>query len=347
MSVMIPHASLPGVEFKNLGENEEARALFVGDLHLSDKYSGRHIDYFQDCVDFMVDVIKEVTRLKCTHVFFTGDIIGRTTEKNLASREALVVIMKAFQTLNQMTNGRVYTNRGNHDYSTSTTDFELLVSLNYLKTPDYVDLPSARIHLIDYGEARREISVAENKYNLAVMHDNIQVAGATNWFIGGPDGIELSTLDNLYGVDFVIGGHIHTPSVRTVETTIRDKAIKLFYPGNGTRPKYEANIWTKCYGITLTSTATSTEMGQIEFHLKPSHEIFQSTFDDLEETPLLEEEPKFDIEQIRTIMEELKHYNIMGEADYKTQIQNMAPVDKEAVDLALQYIDIVEGEFRK
>jgi predicted phosphodiesterase len=328
---------------------DEARVLIVGDLHLSDKYSGRHIDYFRDCMEFLAQVTDEVRRNNYTHVFFTGDIIGRTTEKNIGSRDALMVIFKAFQVLNQLTNNNVYTNRGNHDYSTKTTDFEMLVALGYLKTDDFVDLPSARIHLIDYGEAKREISVDPDKFNLAIMHDNIQVAGATNWFMGGHDGVELATLENLYGVDFVVGGHIHTPSVRMVETTIRDKTIKLFYPGNGTRPKYEANIWTSCYGITLDSNKEATSLGQIEFPLRPSHEIFQATFEDYSENDVVigEDGPTFNIEDLRTIMEDLKNYNIMGEADYKTHIQNMGGIDKEAVDLALEYVEMVEGEFRK
>lgn len=323
------------------------RALIIGDLHIFDKYSGRHVDYFGDCCWFLEYITEEMKKNVITDLFLTGDVVGRTVEKNLQSRESLMYFMKVLQIWNDMTNGNVYSNRGNHDIGVKLTDFEMFVTLGLLKTADFVDVESTRFHLIDYGEHNRELSVDENKYNVAIMHTNLQIEGITNWFERGKDGVELSTLENLYGVDLVIGGHIHNPSLRLVSTSIRDREVALFYPGNGTRPRYDKNIWNKCYGVLIDTNEKDTQLGQIEFTLKDPKDFYQSTFEDIDEdNELLEEAPLFNIEQLSEILDELKNYNIMGDSDYKSQVVKFGGIDKEAVNLALEYIEIVEGEMR-
>jgi hypothetical protein len=217
--------------------------------------------------------------------------------------------------------------------------------LGLIKTGDFVDVGSTRIHLMDFGQQARELQVDADKYNIAIMHTNLQIEGITNWFERGKDGVELSTLENLYGVDLVVGGHIHNPSLRLVATSIRDKEISLFYLGNGTRPRYDANIWTKCYAILVTTSEQDTQLGQIEFKLKEAHDFFQSTYDDIAEEQITDE-PMFNIEQLAEILDELKNYNIMGDSDYKSQVVKFGGIDKEAVELALDYIEKVEGEMK-
>jgi predicted phosphodiesterase len=322
------------------------KALVVGDLHVSDKYSGRHVDYFRDCVEFLQQITDEMENNKVTHLFLTGDLIGRTTEKNLQSRDSLLYFMKVLQIWNQMTNGHVYSNRGNHDFAKNLTDFEFFVSMGLIKTDDFVDVGAVRFHLIDWGDHTRAVTISEDKYNVAIMHTNLQVEGITTWFRGGNDGVELSTLENLYGIEFVIAGHIHNPSIRVVETSIRDKSVQLFYPGNASRPRYEPNIWEKCFGVLFDTDDKDVSLGQVEFKLRPQNEIFQSTYDDLEEEDLVDDAPTFNIEQLSSILDELKNYNILGEADYKTQVIKLGGIDKEAVELALNYIEKVEGEMK-
>lgn len=323
------------------------RPFIIGDLHISDKYSGRHVDYFRDCVDFLSDVTEEIKKNNVTHLFLTGDLIGRTTEKNLQSRDSLMYFMKVLQVWNELTNGNVYSIRGNHDFSEKLTDFEMFVTLGLIKTADYVDVGAIRFHLIDYGDHERSITVDDSKYNVAIMHTNLQIEGVTTWFIGGKDGVELSSLENLYGVDLVVAGHIHTPSLRLVTTSIKDRDISLFYPGNGTRPRYEPNIWDKCYGVLFSTDGVDVQLGQVEFKLKPSHEVFRSTYEDIREVDeVIDDAPLFDIEQLSEILQQLNDYNLIGEGDYKSQIIKLGGIDKEAVDLALSYIEKVEAEMK-
>lgn len=323
------------------------KPFIVGDLHISDKYSGRHVDYFQDCVDFLNNITEEMKKNEVTHLILTGDLIGRTTEKNLQSRETLMYFMKVLQVWNDMTGGNVYSVRGNHDFSEKLTDFEMFVTLGLIQTANFIDVGSIRFHFMDYGEHDRAIEYNEDKYNVAVMHTELHVEGITSWFFRSPEGVDLSSLENLYGVDLVIAGHIHNPSVRMVTTTIKDKDISLFYPGNGTRPKYDRNIWTKCFGILFDTDDVDVSMGTVEFDLKPADEIFRSTYEDVEEEEIVDDStPMFNIEELSTILNQLNHYSIIGDSDYKTQITQLGGIDKEAVELALQYIEVVESEMK-
>ena len=327
----------------------EARVLVIGDLHLSDKYSGRHVDYFRDCVEFLEQITKEIKEKKITHLILTGDLIGRHNEKNLEHLESYLFVMKILQLWNDLTNGNVYSARGNHDYGKHLTDFEVFVSLGYIKVVDTLDVGSIRFHMLHYGGHDRVIEVDEEKYNVAIMHTELHVEGLTGWFFRSPEGVELSSLENLYGVELVLAGHIHTPSEKLVQTSIKDKTVSLFYPGNGTRPTKERNLWEHCFGVYLKTDEKNVDFEQITFSLRPVSEIFTSTFDDIVEAEEVEEEedkPTFDVELLASIIDELNNYNVVGEGSFKEQITAFGGLDKEAVDLALDIIAQIETEMK-
>lgn len=323
----------------------ELNTMIVGDLHFSDRYTGHHKDYWQNCIDVIDMITQSIIDNNITHLILTGDIIG-LHEKNLKNRESLLYILMVFKKWNELTNNNVYSVRGNHDMDGKMVDFELFTTLGYIKTADYVDIGQTRFHLMDYGDARREISVDDDKYNIAVMHNNIQVDGLTTWFRGGA-GFELSELKNLYGVSLVVAGHIHDPSIKTVSTTIIDKEVSLFYVGNPTRPKKD-NRWKSCFGLIVKDNTETgyTEVIQHTFDLKPYDEIFQSTFEDMKQDIDEDDEEvsRLDIDELSNILDELQRYNITGGFDYKSQVMRVAGLDKEASDLALSYIELVETE---
>lgn len=319
--------------------------LVVGDLHFSDKVTGRHVNYFQNCLNVIEMITNAIVEKQITDLYILGDIVG-TTEKNMRSRDALHTLMKTFLTWNNLTKGNVYTLRGNHDIGARTTDFDILVSLGFLKVVDQLDVEnSVRIHGLNYGEEKRVLDIAPDRWNVALAHCNFQVEGQTTWFRAG-EGLELSEMENLYGVDLVIAGHIHNPSQRMCKTSIKDKAISLYYPGCPTRPSRDPNIWDTCFGIVIKADEDSVELDQIIFNLTPATELFASTFDDIQE---VDEEDLYsnliNIEELSSILEELQQYNIGANKDYRSQIKRVAGLDKEAADMALEYIEKVEGEF--
>ena len=326
---------------------DKYRAIVLGDLHISDRYSGKHVDYWQNCVEVLAMLTKEIENGGYTHIFLLGDLVGMT-DKNMKTRDGLLYLMRTLQHWSELVKGNLYSVRGNHDIGGKLTDFEMFVSLGMIKTAPYVDMGCLRMHLIDYGDEHRAIEhnkLYTSSYDIALMHYNLQIEGKTTWFRAG-DGIELSSLTNLDGVDVVIAGHIHNTSPAMEQTSINNSPVTLVYPGCPTRPKWDKNIWDKTYGI-IVEVDTATNLVNLDVHtfkLRPANEIFKSN---IEEMVLEEPEngEEVDIAALSAILEELSNYNIAnGVSDYKGKIRQLAGLDKEAAELAINYIEAVEND---
>ena len=325
------------------------KAIVIGDLHISDRYSGKHTDYYKNCVDVLMMLTEEIERGGYTHIFLLGDLVGMT-DKNMKTREGLLYFMRVLQHWRDVVKGNLFSVIGNHDIGGKLTDFEMFTTLDLIKTPSYVDMGCLRMHLINYGDEHRDIernTAYQNGYDIALMHNNLQVEGRTTWFRAG-EGIELSSLYNLKGVDVVVSGHIHNTSPAMVQTSIGESQVTLFYPGCPTRPKWDKNIWETTYGVVIEvdNQANSVGLDLREFKLKPSSEIFKNSLDDADLTEI-PEDTQVDIGMLTEILEELSNYNISnGVIDYKGKIKQLAGIDNEAAELAIEYVEKVELDFK-
>lgn len=319
--------------------------MIIGDLHISDRFSGRHVNYLENCFDCLDMIERSFDEEGITHLICLGDWIGiGTAEKNLKERTSLLRLIKVLQRWNKKLNGNVYSLRGNHDIGKSMTDYDFLVSIGLLKSVLELDVGSCRFHMFNYGEDTRKINVDRDKYNIGCFHSNLLIEGLTTWYRGGV-GTELSSLDNLYGISTAIAGHIHNPSPRMVSTSIRDCDINLFYPGCPTRPRYESNMWDKCYGVVITTNEFSTSMNVIDYELKPFEEVFLKLKD--EETDSYDEDvAPFDLAALNEILNELQYFNLNSGQDYASQIKRFAGIDTTAADIALKYLEEAEAEFK-
>lgn len=325
---------------------DENKVLIIGDLHISDRFSGRHKNYLENCFDCLDMIEKSIIDNNITHLICLGDWIGiGLAEKNLKERSSLLRLIKVLQRWNDLLKGEVYSLKGNHDIGKNMTDYDFFVSIGLLKNVNQLDVGSCRIHMFNYGEETRIINIDSDKYNVGCFHTNLLIEGLTNWYRGGV-GVELSTLKNLYGIDMAIAGHIHNPSLRLVSTSINDSEISLFYPGCPTRPRLEPNMWDKCYGVVLTINDIGTQMDLINYELKPLEEVFTT----LEEDPTKDvddsEEVPFDLEALNDILNELQYFNVNSGQDYVSQIKRVAGLDKSAADIALKYLEDAEAQFK-
>jgi hypothetical protein len=75
--------------------------LIVGDMHLSDVYTGRHKNYLQNCFKCLGDVERNVKDTQPCAVVFLGDLVG-VNEGNIRNREVLNMICKSFKTMNSV-----------------------------------------------------------------------------------------------------------------------------------------------------------------------------------------------------------------------------------------------------
>lgn len=325
----------------------ENKILVIGDLHISDRFSGRHKDYLENCFDCLDMIEKSIVENEITHLICLGDWIGiGLAEKNLKERRTLLRLIQVLQKWNKLLNGNVYSLRGNHDIGKNMTDYDFFVTMGLLKYVPQLDIGSCRLHLFNYGEETRPIVVDNDKYNVGCFHTNLLIEGLTTWYRGGV-GVELSSLKNLYGISMAIAGHIHNPSMRLVSTSINDSDISLFYPGCPTRPRLEPNMWEKCYGVVLTTNEFDTQMDVITFDLKPLEEVFTT----LDEDPSIDKENEetvpFDLEALNEILNELEYFNVNSGLDYDSQIRRFAGLDKVAADIALEYLERAESQFLK
>lgn len=323
------------------------KILIIGDLHISDRFSGRHKDYLENCFDCLDMIEKSIVDNKITHLICLGDWIGiGLAEKNLKERRSLLRLIQVLQKWNKLLNGNVYSLKGNHDIGKNMTDYDFFITMGLLKNVSQLDIGSCRFHMFNYGEETRPIVVDSDKYNVGCFHTNLLIEGLTTWYRGGV-GVELSSLKNLYGISMAVAGHIHNPSLRLVSTSIGDSDISLFYPGCPTRPRLEPNMWETCYGVIFTTNELDTQMDVITYELKPLEEIFTT----LEEDPSKEEDDEetvpFDLEALNEILNELQYFNVNSGQDYVSQIKRVAGIDKTAADIALKYLENAESEFAK
>lgn len=327
---------------------EKYKVLVIGDLHISDRFSGKHINYLENCFDCLDMIEKSIKEKGITHLICLGDWIGiGLAEKNLKERKNLLRLIQVLQRWNRMLNGNVYSLKGNHDIGKNMTDYDFFVSIGLLKHVDTLDLGSARIHMFDYGEENRPIEIAEDKYNIGCFHTNLTIEGLTTWYRGGV-GTELSSLSNLEGITMAFAGHIHNPSMNLVSTSIGGTGVSLFYPGCPTRPRLEKNIWEKCFGVVIDIDDKYTNPDTIVYDLKPIEEVFNvdapDEDEDVDETGVPE---GFDFEKLNEVLSELSRYNMNTTRDYEQQIRSIAGVNTNARDIAIDYLQKAEAAFEK
>lgn len=216
----------------------KGKVLIFGDLHFSCVYQGQHKNYIYDCYNNMNLITEVVKREKPAWIIFLGDIIG-VNERNIRDHQFLMRVLLFFETLNNITDGNVYTVKGNHDCG-DFTDFDFLVGLGLIKNPEYLDYEGkdgveVRFHFVNYGQEHRKLDILSNASNVVLGHADYYVEGVTTWY-SAKQGIELSKLGNFCGVDLVISGHIHLPSSEILYTTLKDgKPVGLFYTGSPSR----------------------------------------------------------------------------------------------------------------
>lgn len=327
----------------------EDKTFVIGDLHFYDVGSKWHKNYLQDCIDFTQQIINKVESLRPTRVIFTGDLVGRTKEKSVKNRDSLLYLIMFFKKLNDLTNGQVYSVRGNHDFSETFTDFDLLVSLGYIKRVKEIETKNVKFHLLDYGHIKDNIEVKSgNAVNIAIVHDTVVVDGKTTWFYY-QEGYELSSLTNLKGVSYVLGGHIHRPSPMTVTTSIGDSKIGLFYLGNGTRPAYEKDLWETCYGVLITDDlgdVGSVLLDVVEFTLPSVKDSFYEKEFKVSDIEVLEEDNTVTIDKLSETLSMIRQYNLISGSSYKDKIRQLGGIDEEAVNLALKYVEYSENKLK-
>ena len=314
------------------------KVLLFGDLHFSSTYEGKHKSYIQDCYITMQLILKIVKEEKPSAVIFLGDLCG-VNERTIKDRQFLTRVLAFFGTLYNLTKGNLYSVKGNHEMG-DFSDFDMLVTLGYIKNPLYVDYvgdgsTELRFHFVNYGDERKQLTLtSSDASNVVLGHADYYIEGVTEWY-SSKAAVELKKLNNFCGVDLVFSGHIHIPSEEMLYTELPNgESVGLFYVGS---PSRTAERFDDCwYAIfEYNSESKSTGYDAKLMGLPPASEVFFEDSSFVGEAKEKTEEERH-AEALDVVVEEVMNSRIVT-GDLFKQI-DIIPADKEEKEIAKKYL---------
>lgn len=312
------------------------RVGIISDLHLDDRNTNKHKNYFANCCNICKQITEMIEREGITHLIFLGDLFGNT-QHIVKKQSTRVHFTEYFANWNKYTNGNVYSVAGNHDRGAYATDFDLLCASGLVKHPRELELDGACFHFIDYGEDTRAIQLRQGSYNIALMHAHLTIEGQTD-YIRIQGGTPLSELTNLAGCSLVVCGHIHNPSGRYMTTRIANQPVSLYYPGNPTRPRKEPDLWETASMLVFECDDDGTVCERaVDFALAPIEDLFFTV--DKNGVEVVEDETQVNVEVLGQILQNLQNYQLVVNGGYKEQLERFGAMDVDAKNMALQYIE--------
>ena len=321
--------------------------MLIGDLHISDVYTGKHKDFLTECMTILRQLTDTIEERKPSAVILLGDLVG-WTETNIRNREVLAMVCSVLQNWNKVC--RVYSLRGNHDIK-GYPDFQFFVGLGLIIPSStcggYIDyygfegqeLPEVRFHMVDYHEESRHLDILEGTSNIVLGHNNFTINGVTTWY-SAHDGIELGMQNNLCGVDMVISGHIHNPSPEMYYATMPDgQSCGLFYLGNPTRVVKDKVPYEYCWlmYISYNETEHQTDVDWQMFQLPPVEDCFHLDETFVEEKSADELADEMRRQELKGVLNDLLTYRL-NQGDPIKQVENIPNASDAAKKVAIDYL---------
>lgn len=183
-----------------------AKVLVYGDIHLSSKNYGSHREYPMESLTFFRNITQRAKEIRATHIIGTGDL----TYGRFNTLEYRKQVEKELEEQNEITNGNRFEVEGNHDSASyGMTEYEYYIDKGLLKPSTKLALGNANITMINYGESgKTEIITPDASHtNIVIMHDFFKFSDSNIADYG--KAMILDSFEPWYGVDYVIGGHIH------------------------------------------------------------------------------------------------------------------------------------------
>lgn len=329
-------------------ELETGCVLIFGDLHLSDRFKGTHVNYSQSSVRIMnriIEIIKEAKeKHEVVHVIFLGDLFGYRA-KNIYLPWFRMAVIRFFRSILSITGYPAKSVMGNHDLSDGISEFLIMEEMGLLMNPSFLDLKTldgdtkVRFHLVNYGNEFEPLEIAENAYNYALCHNDFAVEGKTASY---PSSIDATSLANFRGIDVIISGHIHTPLPAPVEFTITGAKAPTILVVPGSPSRTTERIDEVLYGeITPIPDSGAFNVEFPEFGLWSAEEEFYPQDDEDVILGISEEtETAFkNHEELASLLKTSRDFRIAGTAELSEQIKNFPSATDTVKTLALEYYE--------
>lgn len=326
--------------------NEIARILAYGDLHLSSKNYGAHFNYPEDSLNVLRRITEEATSFNATHIIGLGDFsFGR-----FSSLEYRYAVETELQKQYTQTKGKRYELQGNHDKAGyGMTEFEYYITKGLLKQATGLDIGNVHITMLNYGDINKikpNIVLGDEHTNIIFMHDYVKFNDTKLPNFG--DALILDNFEPWFGVDYIIGGHIHTSYIfdglimksDSNGQTLGHRAM-VDYIGCMARPAYIKDI-TDTVGHLLKITIydnNEIKYDRLDIEL-PS---IESTFNlKLKEKEVIKKTQKENRVSIADVIQQLnEHKQIIGSPE--VIIQSMTGIDERYKQKAIDLLKLGES----
>ena len=237
----------------------ETKILIYGDLHLSSKAYGAHRDYPKESLEYLNKITSIAKLNNVDYIVGLGDF----TFGRFHSLEYRAAIEKELEEQARITNGNHFELKGNHDeagYGLTERDF--YISKGLLKEPCNLTFDKVNISMINYGKLdSTDVLIDDNKINIALAHDFFKFSTSNTLNFG--KAIELDFCHKLFGLDYLVCGHVHKIMEFTGNVFNADKnlahELKVKYLGCMMRPAYRDGYMDD-HGELLLLTITEDEL---------------------------------------------------------------------------------------
>ena len=310
-----------------------AKIMVYSDLHLASKDYGAHRDYTKDSLQSLKTVLEKAEELQPTHIVGLGDFTYGRINK-LEYRESVEQILER---LNEITSNNHYQIKGNHDVAGyGMTEYEYYISRGVMKPSTNLTFGNFHITMVDYGKINQVTwniqSHTENEkaINIAFMHDYVMFNDTLMPNYG--KAILLDEMSELYDLNHIISGHIHTNHLfaglitKVIDGQTHGNRISVDYPGCLSRPAYQENMVDESEFIVLLTLYDTGEYDydRIEINLPPISETFNLEKKAVEKEKKIAKENRVDLSDV--VEKLVKHERAIG--DPVTIIMSMNGVDE-------------------
>lgn len=285
-------------------KNKIASVLIYGDLHLSSKNYGNHIDYPSNTLRVLETITEYCKKYSVTHLIGLGDLsFGRFN--NLEYRYK---IEQQFIEQNQITSNNHYELKGNHDKASyGMTEYEYYTKTSMLKPATNFDIGDCfHFTLVNYGEEENTPTNIhrDGGINFLLAHNYLRFKDS-NLPNYGNSSIELDNYSRWFGVNHIVCGHIHNSHLlqgvmTESETSTSGIRLSLDYLGSMSRPSYHGEQTpTKGYILLLNLYDNGEyEYNRIEISLPAVEDTFQVASVDLKNTRKAERQKRLELSDI-------------------------------------------------
>ena len=220
-----------------------------GDMHFLAKHYGGHNDYPSESLAMYKEVVDIVEKREADYAVCCGDLeLGR-----IGSLEYRLKLESLFNRVNKITDNKHYCVKGNHDSASyGMTEYEYYEQKGMFHHEDAFDVGRVHFSLIDYSKDfsnernnKINIQMGDNDVNIVVDHNYLKFKDTKLPNFG--TALEIDDVENLYGADIIICGHIHkimTFGGRITKDGV-SREVSVTYPGCPTRPSYSSELDTK------------------------------------------------------------------------------------------------------